>query len=128
MSNKDETLTIAQFEAWLEGVEEMQPDDWTPSEAQWKRIRAKIAKLCEDMEKQPLHGHHVPNVGVPVVPQYPTHNPRVSDHVHPSTLVDVAVTPSPAVPHKPLGAQTSSVTVKTPDIDTSNGAYVSNFE
>lgn len=128
MSNKDETLTIAQFKAWLEGVEEMQPDDWTPSETQWKRIRAKIAKLCEDMEKQPLHGHHVPNVGGSVVTQYPLHNPRASDHIHPSTLVDATVALSPTVPHKPLGVQTSGVTVKTPDIDTSNGTYVSNFE
>ena len=36
------TMTIMEFRYWLEGVEEMQPEGWSPDKRQWDRIREKI--------------------------------------------------------------------------------------
>jgi len=33
---------MIEFRAWLSGIEDMQPDDWSPSRDQWIKIRAKI--------------------------------------------------------------------------------------
>ena len=41
------TLTIKEFKMWLRGVEEMQPDGWSPSQQQWARIREKIDSIEE---------------------------------------------------------------------------------
>lgn len=41
-------LTLNQFKSWLEGVEEMQGEDWTPSPEQWKKIRNKISLMFDD--------------------------------------------------------------------------------
>jgi len=50
--------TLAEFKAWLEGIEEIQPDDWSPDVNQWKMIREKIRaivepKVTEPKDKQP---------------------------------------------------------------------------
>ena len=39
------TITLEQFRAWLAGVEDMQEDGWTPSAAQWRKIRSKIDEI-----------------------------------------------------------------------------------
>ena len=41
-------VTLAEFHAWLEGVEEMHTDDWCPDANQWKVIRNKIKTIKED--------------------------------------------------------------------------------
>jgi len=38
-------MTLIQFQAWLEGVEEMHPEDWCPTADQWKLIRNKIKTI-----------------------------------------------------------------------------------
>lgn len=38
-------ITLDQFKSWLLGVEDMQPENWTPSNTQWKKIRAKIDEI-----------------------------------------------------------------------------------
>ena len=38
-------VTLAEFHAWLEGVEEMHADDWCPDANQWKVIRNKIKTI-----------------------------------------------------------------------------------
>ncbi len=43
-------VTLAEFHAWLEGVEEMHADDWCPEPHQWKVIRNKIKTIKEDDE------------------------------------------------------------------------------
>lgn len=40
-------MTLIQFQAWLEGVEEMHPEDWCPTADQWKLIRNKIKTIVE---------------------------------------------------------------------------------
>lgn len=39
-------ITMAEFKAWLEGVEELQPEGWFPNAEQWKRIREKISTVA----------------------------------------------------------------------------------
>lgn len=39
---KETTITLRDFKAWLQGVEDMQEAGWTPNAEQWKRIRHKI--------------------------------------------------------------------------------------
>ena len=47
---KDPSLiTVKEFKMWLQGVEEMQMDDWSPDQRLWAKIRAKIVK-----KKKPL--------------------------------------------------------------------------
>lgn len=41
------TITINEFKMWLQGVEEMQDDNWTPDSKQWARIREKIRAITE---------------------------------------------------------------------------------
>jgi hypothetical protein len=57
--------TIAEFRAWIEGVEELQPEDWSPDASQWVLIRNRIDKIIEG--DVPLR----PNL----VPRYPN-NPQ----------------------------------------------------
>jgi hypothetical protein len=43
------SITVKEFKMWLEGVEEMQADDWCPSKVQWDKIRAKIRDLDDQV-------------------------------------------------------------------------------
>lgn len=38
-------VTLNEFRAWLEGVEELQDDSWSPSKDQWTTIRQKIDSI-----------------------------------------------------------------------------------
>jgi len=48
-SNKNRKISMSEFKAWLDGVEEMQPSGWVPNSEQWRTIRDKI----ETIEIQP---------------------------------------------------------------------------
>jgi len=48
-TNNQKKITIPEFKAWLDGLSEIQPDDWAPDLNQWKKIRAKIQSL-EDFD------------------------------------------------------------------------------
>jgi len=39
---QEKPITLRDFRAWLQGVEDMQEEEWTPTAEQWKRIRHKI--------------------------------------------------------------------------------------
>lgn len=66
--NKEiDTLTIAEFKQWLSGVEDMQPDNWTPDATQWAKIRSKIDCLVEP-EDQPIV--NIPQVQHQPAPYY----------------------------------------------------------
>lgn len=45
---KKNGLTLDMFKAWLQGVEEMQGPDWTPSPEQWRKIREKLEQIEEE--------------------------------------------------------------------------------
>lgn len=59
--SEEQTIDVTTFRAWLQGVEDMQDDGWVPSPAQWKKIRAKIDLI----EEQVVVKQHAP---------YPTPN------------------------------------------------------
>lgn len=50
-------MLLKEFKSWLEGVEDMQDDDWTPSDIQWKKIRKKIDELEENPQTSTLFPH-----------------------------------------------------------------------
>ena len=135
MSNKETPLTIAQFKAWLEGVEEMQESDWIPNDVQWKKIREKIGKLCNDLQNaapvvnQPQQVFRSANPGVPNQTQYV---PPIAFPEIPTPMVAVVQSSGDQVQPSSLQmrAPASSVeqTIKTPNIDTSNGGYKSQFD
>ena len=50
-AKKEEPIDISTFKAWLQGVEDMQDEGWTPSDEQWIRIRAKIESIVEYIEE-----------------------------------------------------------------------------
>jgi len=54
MSNNETKLTFSEFKMWLQGVEEMQDEGWTPSPVQWKRIKEKLMLVTEKVQKQSI--------------------------------------------------------------------------
>ena len=52
MAAKRKRVTLNEFRSWLEGVEELQADEWAPTKEQWKLIRVKIDSIKE-VVKQP---------------------------------------------------------------------------
>lgn len=106
-TNEDSTISLAEFKAWLQGVEEMQDADWAPTLVQWRRIRAKFM-LIE--QSGPPTRRHMTYAEQPH--QYgPAYAPEQQSR------------PQPLPPGltSGLGGKT-----KTPDIDSTNG-YNSNF-
>lgn len=120
-------VTLQEFNAWLEGVEELHPTNWHPDESQWKLIRNKIKNIVPD---EPTV------VATPVAPGYPI--PRNKQPQMPQEELPFA--PPPAIPSSVPDA--SNVTISpeaeallkgsggktiTPNIDTSNGNFKSSF-
>lgn len=132
-------LTVKEFRIWLQGVEEMQEANWTPSPSQWKRIREKL-ELVNDAQPVglkpvgPVYRNNEPPMlppGFPVPPMYA--NPGAGDPppaaAGPSSLAPVPPVPPAAPPRQvrtlnglPVTlASGNGQTAKTPDIDTSHG-------
>ena len=136
-------ISIKEFKMWLEGVEEMQADDWTPDNRQWKRIRDKIDLIREEeppvriaRESGSSGNVHIPGMES-VFPPMNTNPPGPgASEPGPSSLNAAG----PTTPQPPRAMATSTKSgmpvalskgdgqVKTPDIDTSNGKYNSGFE
>jgi len=47
MAAKRKKITLSEFKAWIQGVEQLQPKDWAPTAEQWKMIREKIELVTE---------------------------------------------------------------------------------
>jgi hypothetical protein len=72
-ARQKKTITLAEFTAWLEGVEEMQPTDWTPDAPQWKLIKTKLKAIVPDevqVQAPPVHAQHQPQQGGYQQPQF----------------------------------------------------------
>ena len=54
----DKSLTVREFQSWIEGVEDMQGSGWCPTAEQWKKIRAKITLLTETQSTIPPVQQH----------------------------------------------------------------------
>lgn len=53
MARRKQKQTLKEFRAWLQGVEELQPDKWHPDLAQWKLIRARIDGIKDEVAVPP---------------------------------------------------------------------------
>lgn len=171
-NKKTKQITLAEFRAWLEGVEELQPKSWVPDATQWKLIRNKIKCIIEPEPERvevPVAPslERVQQFQTGMIPSAPTSPPPQPSRVRvpvpepslqpggwesvglgdpnvptgptgPSALDGVdkpaAIPTPPAQSGMPAGAvpmQTPNGTVtpgtKTPDIDTSNGTFESQF-
>jgi hypothetical protein len=138
------SISIKEFQMWLDGVEEMQEADWTPDARQWKRIRAKIDTIDSALPKPNLETPFyrgpdafsgmeaifppmntappsaVPGPGVMSAPS------ALNKPVHPTHSQRVVETQS-GLPVS-LARGTPNIPTKTPDIDTSSGSgYASQF-
>ena len=125
---KDPSLiTVKEFKMWLQGVEEMQMDDWSPDQRQWAKIRAKIDIIDESESIAPA----------PVKYPAPYVAPRFGPDVSPQTAGAQPVT-APVMPRAlpvqptqlagPFANGDGQTPVKTPNIDTGVGKpYESSF-
>lgn len=140
--------TLTEFKAWLEGIEEIQPNDWHPDPAQWKMIRERIGGIVEPPPPKPVP---VPAPAATLPPAGMQHEPRPAPRpgqivLEPSALNTVTgdVQPSgaaggpqpditPAAKAALQGKLPKEIATdpnqgsKTANIDTSQGDYQSSF-
>lgn len=123
--------TLAEFRAWLSGVEELQPDDWAPSAEQWKLIRDKIGGIVEPKPPAPA------NQNFNVQPVQGNPYQMTAAHIPPPPP-PVEGVPRGQVVEQPVAAPQQSVTLKPaphidiagaakPNLDTTDGNYNSGF-
>ena len=148
---KAKTISIKEFKMWLEGVEEMQEENWTPDARQWKRIREKIEQIEEVTASAPMWappGHRPrgtadesslppgmelvfpPMNGAPPSTTGGTTQPVPSAlNVGPAQPTGQPVRRASTASGMPVTLSTgdSKTPVKTPDVDTSKGNYDSQF-
>lgn len=60
----DKKISFQEFKAWLQGVEEMQDEGWTPTGVQWQKIKEKLNQI----------DFHQPTLVYP--PNVRTHQPQ----------------------------------------------------
>lgn len=140
---KNKKMTLNEFRAWLDGVEELQPDNWGPDAKQWKLIRDKIDSIIESqpMMEAPVRTFH--EQPAPAAPTHMVDTPRpTGPRVVPGgsaldAVVDVTPEAQAALSGKiPTGGSNAPPAltlspdgkIKTPAIDTSDGEYNSAFE
>ena len=119
-------VTLAEFKAWLEGVEELQDRNWVPDLKQWKLIRNKIKKISDTAPVAPISNTEVPLL------QPQTQTPTASALGIPPAPISGGVGGIPVNaeiigPSPDAQAMLTGETRKTPDIDTSTGQYASDF-
>lgn len=126
-------VSLNEFHAWLEGVEELQAANWTPDARQWKLIRDKINCIVEYEyeDVQPAPATVVP----PQQYQRPVQQPAPFIPPPSSALGDVTPDISPAAKAMLEGGKLPSTMVpgsdgrlKTPNIDSSDGKFKSSFD
>lgn len=116
-------ITVKEFQMWLSGVEEMQPEDWSPDKRQWERIREKINQLDTEPPHVPQHQ------SVPIMASQPREYVESTPYMSYGGS-GLASVPTPARPNNPLFANSDnpSSMVRTPNLDTSDGNYRTAFE
>ena len=55
MATRKKKQTLAEFRAWLDGIEELQPETWAPDATQWALIREKINNITEPKPDAATH-------------------------------------------------------------------------
>ncbi len=124
--------TLAEFRAWLSGVEELQPEDWAPTPDQWKLIRDKIGGIVEPKQPAPqaVANNRVPQNGnpyqqmtpaqahIPLPPPPPVGGVPTGEITRPTPEASAVMPTQPPVDLSSAPA---------PNMDTSNGNYESGF-
>lgn len=125
--SEQKNISVKEFKMWLEGVEEMQEEGWVPNSTQWARIRDKIRCIAEEPQ-----GFTAPQFGPRQAPQQVGQPPAPppmpvmqQPQFAPAGMTGLAA-PEPGG-RGPLAGGPTTIPVKTPDIDTSNGGYRSSF-
>lgn len=115
------TQTIAEFKAWIEGIEELQPKDWCPDPSQWKLIRKKISQI---VSTEPAPRQFVPQPAQQFTPP-PTafQAPVPQGGVPNGEIVRTPVAPAGAAAEL-LKSKGPDTPVKTPDVE---GKFASPF-
>jgi len=120
--------SLKEFRAWLQGVEELQSDEWSPNFDQWKLIRDKIDGIIEEkivIEKvqttQPMPPVYNTPTPAPAPPQGFQPPPPVGGFIP----TNVEMTPAARQLLDPAANGGKAV---TPNIDTSDGNVSSPFE
>lgn len=110
---EDKLVTIRDFKVMMEGMDMVLGDDWTPTDAQWKRIREKIDAMIETSERPIVNTRNfVPGI----LPVDPSLNPTDNELARSFPAVPVAenvpigevptqsaLTPAPQIPAAPVG-------------------------
>lgn len=142
--------TLSEFKAWLEGIEELQPDGWSPDATQWATIRDRLLNIVEEVvevqvpvptaQQSPVQFNNTTH-DRPVVPQQPFQQPPPTFQQSSLSSINAEPEMTPAaravlsgkmptggsaVP--PALALGPNGRLKTPNIDTSDGQYTPTFE
>jgi hypothetical protein len=130
--------TLAEFKAWLEGIEELQPNNWAPDAGQWKVIRDKLMNIIEEepapveVVNNPIPAGPIPRNSAMPMPAMPATPPPAVSSLPPVGMPEPNLTPaaqaalSGKLPTEMMPSADGKV--KTPDIDTADGNYGSSFE
>ncbi len=130
------SITVQEFRMWLQGVEEMQDPDWSPSPTQWSKIRSKIDDIKYSTDANLGHSgmltdHPVQATPITSTTQFSEFLIRDSD---PLANIPIGMVPEPAgsgmptmVPSQPpinapFARGSGNIPVRTPD-DTSGQPY-----
>jgi len=93
----NQKISLDQFRSWLQGVEDMQADEWTPNSDQWKVIREKIDLILSTAdEQQPMQPQYAPppiyNQPNPYLQPHPSYMPPLPPVLRPpletATVID----------------------------------------
>jgi len=122
IKRKKRQFTLGEFRAWLDGIEELQPSNWSPSLEQWKLIRQRISSIVE------TSGHNVIESArqEPQIRKYTnvTDSRTFSPPPMSGGVPDGSVEISPEAKAL-LSGDATSKKHKTPNIDTTGGGYTS---
>ncbi len=114
-------MTLREFKMWLQGVEEMQPDDWSPDSNQWAKIREKINQLDDTPVQETI------NNSQSFYPESRYAEPSQLNQTFQSTVAIPPIPPVIAPPPNRAFMTGTGQPAQAPAIDTSNGQYNSLF-
>lgn len=137
-AGRKKKISLTEFRAWLEGVEELQPDDWGPDTSQWQLIREKIDCIIADAPVQQVAATVATAAAQPmrmqpgfqqagIAPPPPVPAPVLPLDAN-GQPVQIPLAGNPAPPTNPLLASQGKAAIKTPDMDSSDGSFKSTFD
>lgn len=119
-------ISLNEFKAWLEGVEELQPSGWAPNADQWVLIRDKIKSIKEEPKSEhKSEPANIPEQDIQLAQPQQNSGTFIPPPPPVGGIPPAPIDMSPAA--QQLLARNENDTIKTPDIDTSDGNISSPF-